>query len=126
MRLRERWINLLYRAATGTASTRALLTPVGVTVFGVFTAAFVLAALLVDELLDLPGLLTEDVRLIVSIPMITIGLLTTAWSVLHFLKPIFNSFWSPRNTKCLKPKGLRTSDGRFEAMRSANYDGQIC
>jgi len=42
MGFRESWINLLHRAATGTKKTRTLLTPIGVTIFGAFTALFVL------------------------------------------------------------------------------------
>ena len=83
---REHWIDLLHRIATGTAKTRTLLTPVGVTIFGVFTAAFVFLALAVDRILNLPGLLPERGRLSVSIPMMAAGVALTAWSALHFLK----------------------------------------
>jgi protein-S-isoprenylcysteine O-methyltransferase Ste14 len=86
MSFRKRWINLLHRAATGTKKTRKLLTPIGVTIFGGFTALFVFAAVLVDRLLNLPCLLPEDVRLPVSIPMIAVGLAVTACSAFHFLK----------------------------------------
>jgi hypothetical protein len=63
MVFRERWIKLLHRAATGTKKTRTLLTPVGVSIFCLFTALFVLAAIFVDRLLDLPRLLPQSVRL---------------------------------------------------------------
>lgn len=86
MRFRERWIHLLYRAATGTAKTRALLTPVGVAVFGVFTALFVLAALAVDKTLGLPGLLPQRIRVPVAISLMLAGGVITAWSVVHFLR----------------------------------------
>ena len=86
MRFRTRWIDLLHRAATGTKKTRKLLTPIGVTIFGGFTALFVFAAILVDRLLNLPRLLPEGARLPVSIPMIAVGLAVTAWSAFHFLK----------------------------------------
>lgn len=86
MTFRERWINLLHKAATGTRKTRTLLTPIGVVIFGLFTALFVFAALLVDRILNLPGLLPEGARLSVSIPMMAAGLAVTAWSALHFLK----------------------------------------
>jgi protein-S-isoprenylcysteine O-methyltransferase Ste14 len=85
-RFRERWIDLLHKAATGTRKTRVLLTPVGLAVFGVFTTLFVLAALLVDSLLSLPGLLPESARLPVAIPLVAVGAAVTAWSALHFLK----------------------------------------
>ena len=86
MSIRENWVNLLYRAATGTKKTRSLLTPIGIVVFGVFTTLFVLAALWVDELLNLRGLLPDDARLSVSIPLVAAGVALTAWSGFHFLK----------------------------------------
>jgi protein-S-isoprenylcysteine O-methyltransferase Ste14 len=86
MDIRDRWINLLHRAATGTKKTRTLLTPIGVIIFGVFTALFVIAALWVDGLLSLPGLLSEDARLPVSIPLMAVGVAFTAWSGFHFMK----------------------------------------
>ena len=86
MSFRKRWIKLLHRAATGTQKTRKLLTPIGVAIFGGFTALFVFAAILVDRLLKLPSLLPEGARLSVSIPMIAVGLAVTAWSAFHFLK----------------------------------------
>jgi protein-S-isoprenylcysteine O-methyltransferase Ste14 len=86
MSLREGWINVVHRAATGTRRARTLLTPVGVAVFGGFTALFVLAGILVDSLLTLPKLLPESARLPLAIPMLTVGLGFTAWSALHFLR----------------------------------------
>ena len=86
MRFRDRWINFLHSVATGTRMTRSLLTPIGVTVFGVFTALFVFVAVLLDRLLDLPGILPEGASLLVSIPLMVVGLAITAWSVFHFLK----------------------------------------
>lgn len=86
MRFRDRWINFLHRVATGTRKTRSLLTPIGVAVFGVFTALFVFVAFLLDRLLDLPGILPEGARLLVSTPLMAVGLAVTAWSVFHFLR----------------------------------------
>jgi protein-S-isoprenylcysteine O-methyltransferase Ste14 len=85
-RFREGWINLLHKAATGTKKSRTLLTPVGLAIFGLFTASFVLAALFVDWLFSLPDLLPEGARLPVSIPLTAVGVALTAWSALHFLK----------------------------------------
>ena len=47
MNIRERWISFLLRATTGTQKTRTLLTPIGVTIFGLFTVLFVYLAVLV-------------------------------------------------------------------------------
>ena len=86
MGFRERWINLFHRAATGTKKTRTLLTPIGVTIFFLFTTLFVLAAIFVDKLLDLPRLLPEVAKLPVSIPVMVAGIVLSAWSAIHFLK----------------------------------------
>ncbi len=86
MAFRNHWIDLLFRAATGTRTVRTLLTPVGVLVFGGFTALFVVAAIMVDRLLSLPGLLPENARLPVSIPIMAVGLAGAGWSAVHFLK----------------------------------------
>lgn len=86
MGVRDRWIDLLHRAATGTRKTRTLLTPVGVTIFFGFTAMFVLAAFLVDSVFGLPGLMPEGARIPISIPIMAAGFAVTAWSALHFLK----------------------------------------
>jgi protein-S-isoprenylcysteine O-methyltransferase Ste14 len=86
MGFRERWINLLHRAATNTKMTRTLLTPVGVAIFGAFTALFVFAAIVFDRVLHLPRLLPEGATLLLSIPVMAVGVAVTAWSAFHFLK----------------------------------------
>jgi len=86
MAFRNRWIDLIYRAATGSKNVRTLLTPIGATIFGAFTALFVVAAAVVDRLLNLPHLLPDTARFSLSIPLIAGGLAVAAWSVVHFLK----------------------------------------
>ena len=86
MGIRDAWINLLHRAATGTKRTRTFLTPIGVAIFGAFTAVFVLAGLWLDKVLNLPGLLPEGARLPVSVPVMALGVAFTAWSGFHFLR----------------------------------------
>ena len=86
MGFRKRWIDLLNSAATGTKKTRTLFTPAGVMIFGAFTAMSVSAAIIIDRLLNLPRLLPNGSRILVSNPIIDVGLSVTAWSVFHFLK----------------------------------------
>jgi protein-S-isoprenylcysteine O-methyltransferase Ste14 len=86
MDIKERWIDLIHSAATGTRRTRTLLTPVGVLVFGAFTGAFVAVAVWVDRLLHLPGLLPDELRLPVAISLMAVGIAATAWSGFHFLR----------------------------------------
>jgi len=84
--IREAWIDVLHSAATGTRKTRVLLTPVGLLIFGAFTSLFVMAGVLADRLLGLPGLLPEAARIPLSAPTIAAGIVVTAWSAFHFLK----------------------------------------
>lgn len=61
------------QSSGGTKKTRILLTPIGVTIFGVFTTFFGLAAVLVDNLLYLPHPLPGGARLTVLISMVSLG-----------------------------------------------------
>jgi protein-S-isoprenylcysteine O-methyltransferase Ste14 len=86
MNIRERWVSVLYRAATGTRKTRTLLTPIGLLVFVLFTALFVYLSIFLDGLLALPWPIPVTVSKLVSVPIMAVGIAVTAWSVFHFLK----------------------------------------
>ena len=86
MSIRDRWISLLHRAATGTKKTRTLLTPIGVVIFGVFTGMFVILAVLVDRWLSLRWPLSNGLSWLIAVPLMAIGIGVTAWSGFHFLK----------------------------------------
>ena len=86
MRIRDRWIGLLHRTATGTKKMRTLLTPIGLVGFGVFTGLFVILAVLVDRWLSLPWPLSSGLSCLIAASLIAIGLSLTAWSASHFLK----------------------------------------
>ena len=86
MSIRDRWISLLHRTATGTKKTRTLLTPIGVVIFGVFTGFFVIMAVLVDRWLALLWPLPSGLSWLIAAPLIAIGVGLTAWSASHFLK----------------------------------------
>ncbi len=86
MRIRERLVNIMYRAATGTRKTRNFLTPIGVLIFGIFTGLFVLFAVLVDGVLALRWPVPTSFSWLVSAALILVGIATTGWSVFHFLK----------------------------------------
>ena len=56
MSIKNRWINFLYNTSASTKKIRNLLTPIGVFIFGTFSSLFVLAAIYVDNALNLPKL----------------------------------------------------------------------
>lgn len=86
MKIRDRWVNLLHRVATGTKKTRMLLTPIGVLIFGIFTGLFVILAVLVDRWLSLPWPLPSGVSWFIATALIALGVFLTAWSAFHFQK----------------------------------------
>jgi len=86
MRIRDRWISLIHRAATGTKKARTLLTPIGVVIFGVFTGLFVILAVLVDRWLSIMWPLSSGLSWLSATPLIAIGVGLTVWSGSHFMK----------------------------------------
>lgn len=86
MSLKAKWIDFLYRVSTGSRKFRNLLTPIGATFYGVFTALFVVVALQVDKWLKLPKLLPETLNLVLFLPIFSLALFMIGWSVSNFLK----------------------------------------
>jgi len=86
MNLREKLIRMFYKVATSNRKIRNLLTPVGASFFFTFVILFIIAALWLDKLLRLPKLFPASLNLLVSMPILAIGLLLILWSNLHFIK----------------------------------------
>ena len=86
MSLRERLIGMFYRAAKGSRKMRNLLTPAGVVFFFGLIALFIFVALQVDKFLEFPKLLPTSLNIIVSVPIIVIGLFLMIWSIMHFTR----------------------------------------
>jgi len=82
--LRDGLIGIFYGVATGSSRTRNLLTPIGAVFFFGLIALLVFAAIQLDKFLDFPRLLPTSLNIIVSVPVVAIGLFLMAWSVLHF------------------------------------------
>jgi protein-S-isoprenylcysteine O-methyltransferase Ste14 len=86
MSFREELIEIFYKAARSSSRIRTLLTPVGLLFFLTFVTLFIVASLQVDKSLGLPKLLPASVNIIVSAPILAIGLSLVLWSGLHFIK----------------------------------------
>ena len=82
--LKEKWIDLIYKVATGARMTRSVLTPFTAGAFALFTAGFVFAGISIDRLLDLPRLFTPVVGRLIGFPIIIAGVIAAGWSVSHF------------------------------------------
>jgi protein-S-isoprenylcysteine O-methyltransferase Ste14 len=86
MSIKIKWINFLYKISMGTKKVRNLLTPVGVIIFGAFIFIFVLAAIYIDNILNLPRLSLNVWNISISATLLVFGLSCVGWSVIHFLK----------------------------------------
>lgn len=84
--LKTKWIDFLYRVATGSRKFRNLLTPIGAAFYALLTVLFVVVALHVDKFLKLPKLLPKTLNLVLSLPILSLSLFMMGWSVYNFLK----------------------------------------
>ena len=86
MTLKARWIDFLYRVATGSRRVRNVFTPIGAIFFGLLLFLFVVTALLVDQLIGLVNLFPGRLHVVLSLPLFSIAAFLIGWSVRHFLK----------------------------------------
>lgn len=86
MTLKEKVISVIHKAALSSKGIRTPLTPIGATFFIILTALFVILSLQVDKILRFPKILSEPLSIIISIPVLLIGLLICLWTVLLFGK----------------------------------------
>lgn len=86
MSLREKYIEIFYKAATSSRKVRTLLTPVGLAFFFTIIALFIVVSLQVDKFLGFPKLFPTSLNIVVSMPILTIGLFLMLWSILYFVK----------------------------------------
>ncbi|MBW2674674.1 MAG: isoprenylcysteine carboxylmethyltransferase family protein [Deltaproteobacteria bacterium] len=86
MSLKDRWIHLIYRTATGSRKIRLLITPIVALSYFLFASLFVILSFPTDRLLGLPDLLPPSISAVLSIPVIFLGLFLAFWSVLHFFQ----------------------------------------
>jgi protein-S-isoprenylcysteine O-methyltransferase Ste14 len=86
MGLRNRWIEAIYAAATGSRRLRTLLTPLGALVFFSLLALFAWLGCLLDRWLGLPRIPPLPYSLVISIPILTVGLFLVLWCNIYFIK----------------------------------------
>ena len=86
LHLKTKWIDFIYRVATGSKKFRNLLTPIGATFFILFTMLFVIVALQLDKVLNYPEFIAEPLNIILALPIVILGACISGWSALHFFK----------------------------------------
>ncbi len=86
MTLRSKWIDILYRAATGSRKIRNFFTPIGAIFFALLIFSFVVLALQVDRLLGISDIFTRPLSIILALPILSFALFIIGWSVQHFIR----------------------------------------
>lgn len=79
-------VNTLYKVTTSSRKVRAIYTPIGLLFFSAFVLLFVIASLALDKILKFPMLLPSSANIIISIPILIIGLFMISWSMITFLR----------------------------------------
>lgn len=86
MSLHKKLIETFYKGATSSRRIRTLLTPVGAIFFFTIIVLFIVVSLQMDKFLGHPILLPTSLNIVLSIPILAIGLFLILWSILHFIK----------------------------------------
>ena len=86
MSLRDRWINVFYRAATGSKRVRTIVAPLGAIGFFTVLGSLVWLFVSLDRWLGLPGFLPRPYNIVIAIPILVAGSLLVVWCNERFLK----------------------------------------
>jgi protein-S-isoprenylcysteine O-methyltransferase Ste14 len=86
MTIKSKWIEILYRVATGSRIVRNFFTPIGALFYGLLIFSFVVVALQVDRLLGIRNIFPRSLCIILALPIFSIALFLLGWSVLNFFK----------------------------------------
>lgn len=86
MTIKSKWIEFLYRVATGSRKIRNFFTPIGALFYGLLIFSFVVVALQVDRLLGISEIFPRSLSIILALPVFSIALFLLGWSVLNFIR----------------------------------------
>ncbi len=86
MNPRSGWVCLIYTVATGSRRLRLLLTPIVALSYFLLALLFLILSFPLDRFFGFSGLLPPSVSMVLSVPLIFIGLFLAFWSALHFLR----------------------------------------
>jgi protein-S-isoprenylcysteine O-methyltransferase Ste14 len=86
MTIKSKWIEFLYRVATGSRKIRNFFTPIGAFFYGLLIFSFVVVALQVDRLLGLREIFPRWLSIILALPVFSISFFLLGWLILNFFK----------------------------------------
>ena len=77
-------VDFIYHIAAGDPRKRWMLTPLGPAIFLGLISALIALSLWIDRLLRLPMFPPAEISLIISLPILIVGVGVMLWSLLHF------------------------------------------
>ena len=86
MTIKTRWIEILYKTATGSRKIRNFFTPIGALIYAFLIFSFVVIALQVDRLSGIKAIFPKSFCIFLSLPVFSTALFLIGWSVLNFLR----------------------------------------
>lgn len=86
MSFRERWVELLYRAAKSPPRLRALVTPIGIVFWFGVTALLVFASLWLDGVAHFPRFVSPPLSVIIGSILLALWAFIAGWPVVRFFK----------------------------------------
>lgn len=86
MSLRERWVELLYRALKSPPKRRALVTPIGIAFWLSLTALLVFASLWVDGLAHFPRFISPPLSFVIGSILLVLWAFIALWPVVRFFR----------------------------------------
>ena len=86
MKIFDYIVSLYYKSATGKIKNRNLLTLTGFTLFSLAVISYIVISLKFDKIFGFPKLLNEPFTVIISFPIMGLGLLLIIWCIIYFLK----------------------------------------
>ena len=86
MTIKSKWIEFLYRVATGSRKIRNVFTPIGAFFYALLIFSFVVVALQTDRLLGINDIFPQSLCIILALPVFAFALFMLGWSVLNFFR----------------------------------------
>lgn len=86
MSFRERWAELIYRAAKRSLRFRALVTPIGITFWCGLTALILFASLWLDGVVHFPRFVSPPLSFIIGSILLALWAFLAVWPVVRFFR----------------------------------------
>jgi protein-S-isoprenylcysteine O-methyltransferase Ste14 len=116
MSLTGKWIDLIYKVATGNWKVRIIIASIVGILFLSLIGLFIFLSFLVDQILHLPKIFGYPWTLIIGSPVIIAGFILMFFSMFHFLKA--------RGTPVpFSPPPKLVSDGPYQFARNPMLTG---